>query len=403
MAYSPAMAKAQDIGALVVAAGQGARVGGPVPKQFRPIGGQPMLVHSLATFVRHDRIASALAVIGVGHEAAYAQAAPKNDRLREPVKGGINRQQSVLFGLRALARDDPPAYVLIHDAARPFVSTDLIDRVAEALGDAAAVIPALPISSTIKRVSGGRVVATEPRDGLEAAETPQGFAFNMILEAHEKAARAGVSLTDDAAVAEWVGIPVKVVAGDPSNVKITTEADMIAAERRFVAESSKTFGDIRVGLGFDVHALGPGDHLVLGGVTIPHTRGLVGHSDADVVLHAVTDAILGALGEGDIGEHFPPGDPRWKGANSGIFLADAVGRVARRGGTITHIDVAILAQNPRLAPHREAMRASIAKVCGIGTQRVGVKATTNEGLGFIGRGEGISAQAVATIRLPFTR
>jgi 2-C-methyl-D-erythritol 4-phosphate cytidylyltransferase/2-C-methyl-D-erythritol 2,4-cyclodiphosphate synthase len=275
--------------------------------------------------------------------------------------------------------------------------------VVAALAGGEAVVPALPVASTLKRVASGRVVETVPRDDLEAAETPQGFAFDAIRAAHDKAATANMDFTDDAAVAEWAGIAVGVVAGDPGNVKLTTASEIAAADRRMLAEDMLRLGDVRVGIGFDVHALGPGGEMMLGGVAIPHTRGLVGHSDADVVLHALTDAVLGALGDGDIGTHFPPSDPQWKGVSSDRFLADAAARVRARGGTIAHLDVALVAEGPKIAEHRERIRASIAAIAGIAVDRVGIKATTNEGLGFIGRGEGVSAQAVATIRLPFAR
>ncbi|MCR4283130.1 MAG: 2-C-methyl-D-erythritol 2,4-cyclodiphosphate synthase, partial [Bauldia sp.] len=263
------------------------------------------------------------------------------------------------------------------------------------------VVPTLPVATTLKRDNCGIVTETIPREGIEAAETPQGFRFAAIRAAHEKAAAAGKTFTDDAAVAEWAGIAVHAVPGDPGNVKLTTAAEIAAADRRLTAEEALRLGDVRVGIGFDVHALGAGHEVVLGGVVIEHTRGLVGHSDADVVLHALTDAVLGALGEGDIGTHFPPNDPQWKGVSSDRFLADAAARVAARGGVIAHLDVALLAEGPRIAPHREAIRRSIARICGITVDRVGMKGTTNEGLGFIGRGEGVSAQAVATVRLPF--
>ena len=264
-------------------------------------------------------------------------------------------------------------------------------------------MPALPVASTLKRVDGdGRVTATVPRDGLHAAETPQGFAFAAILAAHRKARRrAGASSPTTRRSPNGPACRSARVAGDPANVKLTTADDIAAADRRLLAEDALRLGDVRVGIGYDVHALGPGHEVMLGGVAIPHSRGLVGHSDADVVLHALTDAVLGALGEGDIGAHFPPSDPQWKGASSDRFLADAAARVAARGGVIAHLDVALVAEAPKIAPHRDAMRARIAAICGIAIDRVGVKATTNEGLGFIGRGEGIAAHATATVRLPF--
>jgi 2-C-methyl-D-erythritol 4-phosphate cytidylyltransferase/2-C-methyl-D-erythritol 2,4-cyclodiphosphate synthase len=305
------------------------------------------------------------------------------------VNGGDARQASVRSGLEALA-GTAPGQVLIHDAARPFVSAGLIDRVLTALAGAEAVVPTLPVANTLKRVEGGRVTATIARDHLQAAETPQGFAYAAISAAHRKAAEAGLTFTDDAAVAEWAGIEVHAVPGDTHNIKLTTAEEIAAADRRLTAEAALRLGDVRVGVGYDVHPLGAGSAVIL-----------IGHSDADVVLHALTDAVLGALGDGDIGEHFPPSDERWKGVSSDRFLADAAARVRARGGVIAHLDVSYIGEGPKIAPHREAMRARIAAICGIDVGHVGVKATTNEGLGFIGRGEGAAAHAVATIRLPF--
>jgi 2-C-methyl-D-erythritol 4-phosphate cytidylyltransferase / 2-C-methyl-D-erythritol 2,4-cyclodiphosphate synthase len=265
-----------------------------------------------------------------------------------------------------------------------------------------AVVPALPVTSTLKRVDRDRVIGTVLREGVRAAETPQGFAFDAILAAHRRAADQGRFATDDAALVEWMGQQVAVVAGDPANVKLTTAEDIAAARRRFSIDEALRVSDVRVGAGIDVHAFGEGRQVMLGGVAIPHTHGLVGHSDADVVLHALTDAILGALAEGDIGVHFPPSDPQWKGASSDRFLAAAAERVKARGGIVAHLDVAIVSEAPRIGPHRDAMRARIAAICGIGIDRVSVKAGTNEKLGFIGRGEGIAAYATATVRLPLT-
>ena len=396
------MSKSYPTAALIVAGGQGTRSGADLPKQYQAIGGLPMLAHTLGAFLPHDAVDRVLVVIGEGQERQYAAAAPGDGKLGAPVVGGATRQASVRNGLAALAAAAPQR-VLIHDAARPFASPALIDRVAAALDEADAVVPALPVASTLKRVEGGRVVATVPRDNLEAAETPQGFAFDKIRAAHDEAAIARMDFTDDAAVAEWAGMSVRVVPGDPGNVKLTTAAEIASADRRMLAEEALRLSDVRVGIGYDVHALGSGHEVMLGGVAIPHSRGLVGHSDADVVLHALTDAVLGALGDGDIGTHFPPSDPQWKGVSSDRFLADAAARVRARGGTIAHLDVALVAEGPKIAEHRERIRASIAAIAGIAVDRVGIKATTNEGLGFIGRGEGVSAQAVATIRLPFAR
>ncbi len=387
--------------ALIVAAGRGVRAGGDLPKQYRTIGGKSMLWRSVDAFLSHPAIDGVIVAIAPG-DARYADVAPQNnDRLLPPVSGGETRQETVRAGLQALVARNP-GQVLIHDAARPFASSGLITRVASALQDADAVIPALPVPATLKAVDASHMItATIPREGVHAAETPQGFRFAAILAAHEKAAREGGSFTDDASVAEWAGIPVRVVPGEAGNIKLTSAEDIDAADRRMAAEAALALGDIRVGTGYDVHAFGPGNEIMLGGVTIPHTRGVVGHSDGDVALHALTDAVLGALADGDIGAHFPPSDPQWKGASSDRFLRFAVDKVATRGGKVAHLDVAIITEGPRIAEHRDAIRLRIAEISGISPDRVGVKATTNENLGFIGRNEGLAAYATATIRLPF--
>ena len=387
--------------ALIVAAGRGMRVGGETPKQYHEIGGRSILRRSIDAFLAHPDVDQVLVVVAPD-DSRYADVAPRNEPgLLPPATGGATRQDSVRLGLRALAATAPDR-VLIHDAARPFAAADLIGRVVAALDSADAVIPALPVSATLKAVDGeGGITATVPRDGLFAAETPQGFRFPLILAAHEKAVTAADSFTDDAAVAEWAGIPVRIVAGDAANIKLTTSEDIAMADRRELAEAALALGDIRVGTGYDVHAFGPGNEVMLGGVAIPHTRGVVGHSDGDVALHALTDAILGALAEADIGYHFPNSDPEWKGAASERFLRFAAERVAARGGRIAHLDLAVITEGPRLSEHRDAMRQRIAGICGITPDRVGVKATTNENLGFLGRGEGLAAYASATIRLPF--
>ncbi len=387
--------------ALIVAAGRGVRAGGEIPKQYRDIGGTPVLRHTIAAFLSHPGIDRVVVTISAD-DSRYGNAAPQNSTaLLPPVIGGETRQESVRRGLEALA-DLAPERVLIHDGARPFVSAAVIGRVVDALDAAEAVIPALPVPATLKAVDDdGFITATVPREGLQAAETPQGFRFAAILAAHRRAAAEGHDCTDDAAVAEWAGIPVKVVAGEAANVKLTSSEDIAMADRREQAEAALALGDIRVGTGYDVHAFGAGNEVMLGGVAIPHTRGVVGHSDADVVLHALTDAVLGAIADGDIGFHFPPSDPEWKGASSDRFLAFAVERVHARGGRIGNVDVVIVTEGPRISEHRDAIRERIAGICRITPDRVGVKATTNENLGFIGRGEGIAAQAVATVRLPF--
>jgi 2-C-methyl-D-erythritol 4-phosphate cytidylyltransferase/2-C-methyl-D-erythritol 2,4-cyclodiphosphate synthase len=335
-------------------------------------------------------------VIGAEAGEAYGALAPRHERLLPPVPGGATRQESVANGLEALAALKPD-HVLIHDAARPFVSDVIIDAVIAALATHPAALPALPVTDTLKAVDAeGIVVGSPSREHLFAAQTPQGFHFERILAAHRRAAEAELQFTDDAGIASWAGMAVKIVAGDKSNMKLTTEEDFAVAEQSLLAGCD----DVRVGTGYDVHAFEPGDHVTLGGVTIQHPLRLSGHSDADVALHALTDAVLGGLAEGDIGDHFPPSDPQWKGASSDRFLAFAAERVRIRGGTIAHLDLTIIAEEPKVGPHRDAMRARIAAIAGIDIGRVAVKATTNERLGFVGRKEGIAAIATATIRLP---
>jgi 2-C-methyl-D-erythritol 4-phosphate cytidylyltransferase/2-C-methyl-D-erythritol 2,4-cyclodiphosphate synthase len=286
--------------------------------------------------------------------------------------------------------------VLVHDAARPFASASLIARAIEASKKSGAAIPVIPVADTVKRVDeAGVVEATLDRNSIRLVQTPQAFAFPALLEAHRRAAAQGRNdFTDDATLAEWAGMKVNVFMGEPSNVKLTTPEDFAHAE-------ATALGDVRTGSGLDVHAFGPGDHVTLGGVRIPHGQALTGHSDADVALHALTDAVLGALADGDIGAHFPPSDPQWRGASSDRFLAFAVERVRTRGGRIANLDLTIVCEAPRIGEHRDRIRANIAKLAGIGVERVGVKATTSEKLGFTGRGEGIAAYATATIRLPW--
>jgi 2-C-methyl-D-erythritol 4-phosphate cytidylyltransferase/2-C-methyl-D-erythritol 2,4-cyclodiphosphate synthase len=332
-------------------------------------------------------------VVHADDRQLYENALPANAKLLAPVVGGATRQESVLAGLSAL-EPHSIAKVLVHDAARPFISGRIIDDVLAAIGPGTGALPAAPIADTIKRAGKGLIVeATVPRDGLFAAQTPQGFMFSEIIEAHRLAAAEGrAGLTDDASVGEAHGIRMTIVPAPQSNGKLTTESDMESARLRL----GKAVPDVRTGNGYDVHQLVPGDFVTLCGVQIAHNRRLKGHSDADVGLHALTDALLGTIGEGDIGSHFPPSDPRWKGASSDIFLAHAVSLVRARGGTITHLDVTLICEEPRIGPHRDPMRAAISAIAGIGIERVAVKATTNEKIGFIGRGEGIAAIATAT-------
>ena len=378
--------------ALIVAAGRGSRFGGEIPKQYLPLGGASVLRHAAAAFAVHPQIAGVQIVIRDEDRAIFAEATA-GLALLPPVPGGAERQDSVRLGLEALAPRDPER-VLIHDGARPFPDAALIGRVVDALDQAAAAIPALPLGDTIKRVEAGLIRETVDRSQLWRAQTPQGFRFPVILAAHRAA--AGCALTDDAAVAEAAGIAPVIVAGSADNLKVTTADDLAAAERLLMARR----GDVRVGQGVDVHGFGPGDHVMICGVAIPHAAGLVGHSDADVGLHALTDAILGAIGAGDIGEHFPPSDPRWQGASSDRFLRHAAALLRARNGEIAAVDVTVICERPKLASHRAAMVERVAAILGIAPSRVSVKATTTDRLGFTGRGEGIAAQAVATVRLP---
>ena len=323
--------------------------------------------------------------------------------LLPPVFGGATRQGSVRAGLEALSAR-APQIVLVHDAARPFASAALTSRAIEAARQSGAAIPGLPVTDTVKSVDAdNRITGTIERTMLRTVQTPQAFAFDALLAAHRKAAAAGrEDFTDDAALAEWAGLPVSVFAGEASNIKMTTPDDFARAQATPFAVQFASLGDVRTGTGIDVHAFAPGDHVTLGGVRIPHGQALTGHSDADVVLHALTDAILGALADGDIGVHFPPSDPQWRGASSDRFVAFALDRLAKRGGRIGHIDINIVCEAPRIGPHRDAMRENIARLAGIDPGRVAVKATTSEKLGFTGRGEGIAAYATATVRLPWS-
>jgi 2-C-methyl-D-erythritol 4-phosphate cytidylyltransferase / 2-C-methyl-D-erythritol 2,4-cyclodiphosphate synthase len=378
--------------AVVVAAGRGSRFGGALPKQYLPLGGISVLRHAVAAFATHPRIAGVQVVVRDEDRQVFADAMAGLAVL-PPVAGGAERQDSVRLGLEALMPLDP-AQVLIHDGARPFPGRTLIDRVIDALATAPGAIPALPLGDTIKRVEDGVIHGTVDRSLLWRAQTPQGFHFPAILAAHRAA--AGRVLTDDAAVAEAAGIAPVVVSGDEDNLKITAAADLAAAERLLWAR----LGDVRVGHGIDVHAFGPGDHVMICGLRIPHEKSLVGHSDADVGLHALTDALLGAIGAGDIGQHFPPSDARWQGAPSDRFLRHAADLVAEKGGSIAAVDVTIVCERPKLAPHRAAMIERVAAILAVAPARVSGKATTTDRLGFTGRGEGIAAEAVATVRLP---
>lgn len=375
--------------ALVVAAGAGIRAGGEIPKQYRPLGGRPVLRHSAELFCRHPAIDAVAVVIAPEHRPLYDEAIAGLPLL-PPIVGGATRQASVRAGLEALA-SRAPDLVLVHDAARPFCSRALVDRVLRALERHPAVLPALPVVDSLRRTRGERVLEDVERADLVRVQTPQGFVFGAILDAHRRAPPLG--FPDDGAVAAWAGLPVIHVPGEEDNVKLTLPEDFTLAERRLVAAAVR-----RTAQGIDVHRLVPGRRLVLGGIEIPFALGLEGHSDADVVLHALTDAILGLVGAGDIGEHFPPRDPRWRDADFSLFLRRALELLSGAGGALEHVDVTILAERPKLAPHRAAMRERLAALLGLGAGAVSVKATTTEGLGFVGRGEGIMATALATAR-----
>jgi 2-C-methyl-D-erythritol 4-phosphate cytidylyltransferase / 2-C-methyl-D-erythritol 2,4-cyclodiphosphate synthase len=386
-----------QVAAVVVAAGRGVRAGRELPKQFRQIGGDTMLRRALLAFVEAANVDIVQPVIRP-EDLDVVRALTGDMNVLPPVYGGATRQASVRAGLEAL-KPQSPDIVLVHDAARPFASAELITRAIGAARKTGAAVPVLPVTDTIKRVdNAGNVEATVDRGPLRLVQTPQAFAFPALLEAHRRAAAQNRGdFTDDAALAEWAGMKVAVFAGEPGNIKLTTADDFARAE----ALQSAVLGDVRTGSGLDVHAFGSGDHVTLGGIRIPHGRALTGHSDADVALHALTDAILGALADGDIGAHFPPSDPQWRGASSDRFLVFAVERVRARGGRIAHLDLTIVCEAPRIGQHRDAMRANIARLAGIDIERVAVKATTSEKLGFTGRGEGIAAYATATVRLPW--
>ncbi|HEY0122781.1 MAG TPA: bifunctional 2-C-methyl-D-erythritol 4-phosphate cytidylyltransferase/2-C-methyl-D-erythritol 2,4-cyclodiphosphate synthase [Rhizobium sp.] len=389
-----------SMGIVIVAAGRGERAGTPEegPKQYRAIGGRPVIAHTLEKFVTWPQTAKIVIVSHRDDERLLRSALEKvaDSFGVEIAFGGATRQQSVLAGLRQLEKTGV-THVLIHDAVRPFFDHDLLDRVAAALAAGArAVLPAMPVTDTLKRAGADALVTeTVPRTGLYAAQTPQSFRLADILAAHEKAAARNMTdFTDDAAIAEWSGLPVTLVAGSADNVKLTIKRDIAMADEKL---SAGTLPDVRTGNGYDVHQLEPGDGVTLCGVFIPHDQKLKGHSDADVALHALTDALLATCGAGDIGDHFPPSNPQWKGAPSRIFIEHAAKIVRDHGGTIMNADVSLIAEAPKVGPHREAMRAKLSEFLGISLERCSVKATTNEKIGFVGRREGIAAIATATV------
>ena len=380
------------VAVLLVAAGRGERAGGTVPKQFAPLLGRPMLRWSLEAFRRHPKVAAIQVAVGPNQGAMYAGCVEGLDLLT-PIVGGELRQETVRLGLEALSASAPDI-VLIHDAARPLVSARTIDSVIAAIeGGADGAVPLLAVTDTLKKSDGSKWT-TVSRDGLHRAQTPQGFRFAKILRAHRHFADQQV--TDDMALAERAGLHIVAVPGEETNLKVTKFEDFELAETHLRAR----LGEFRTGLGFDVHRFIAGDHVWLCGVKVPHDHALEGHSDADAGLHALTDAILGCIGEGDIGQHFPPTDERWRGQPSWKFLAHAAQLVLDKGGALVHCDITIICERPKVGPYREAMRIRVAEILKLDRSRVSVKATTTEGLGFEGRREGLAAHAVATVRLP---
>src|SRR6202049_4262512 len=391
------MLKSERTAAILVAAGRGLRAGSGGPKQYRSIGGQTVIFRAMEPFCRHPQVFAVQPVLNPD-DAAMFNAAVSALPHEPPAIGGETPQASVHAGLEALASQKPDI-VLIHDAARPFVSAALISRAIDAAGRARGAVPAIPVTDTIKLIGeAGNVEATPERARLRIAQTPQAFRFDVILDAPRRAAREGRGhFTDVAALREWAGLTVATFEGDPANMKLTTPEDFVREEARLAS----LLGDVRIGTGYDVHAFGDGDHLMICGVRVPHSRGFLAHSDGDVGLHALVDAILGALADGDIGSHFPPSDPAWKGASSDRFLKYAVDRVTARGGRIANLEVTLICERPKIGPPRTPLRARIAEITGLNISRVAVKATTSERLGFTGREEGIAATACVTVRLPF--
>ncbi|MGI9380387.1 MAG: bifunctional 2-C-methyl-D-erythritol 4-phosphate cytidylyltransferase/2-C-methyl-D-erythritol 2,4-cyclodiphosphate synthase [Methyloligellaceae bacterium] len=391
--------------ALIVAAGQATRFGvsgtDALPKQYLQLHGKTVLEYSLRILDRHPAISEIQIVIHPEHlELFNTRIEFSSNKLNPVVYGGHTRQSSVQLGLKALEKSDPEN-VLIHDAARPFLTIDLIDRILDRLNEAEAVIPGIPIADTIKKICAGEVVDTVDRTDLYRVQTPQGFRFPRILAAHKAIAETSdLDLSDDAAIAEWYNLKVHMVAGSEDNWKLTFAEDFDRARHQLQRRKTNELSTHRTGSGFDVHAFETGTSVILCGVKIPFERSLKGHSDADVALHALTDALFGALAEGDIGSHFPPSDDKWKNASSDLFLKAAVNRVRERGGSINHVDITIICEAPKIGPHRDNMRHRVGEILDLDPGYVSIKATTSEGLGFTGRREGIAAMATATVTLP---
>ncbi len=387
------------VAAVIVAGGSGLRAGGEKPKQYQLIGGRPVIWWTLKAFLDHPGIAHVQPVIGEGHEAMFAESV-EGLQLPPAVIGGATRQESCRIGVEAVGRHRP-AKVLIHDAARPFAARDLISHVIAWLDRYPAVVPGMPVAETLKFAPGGVVSRTVDRAGMWTAQTPQGFSYEPIAAAHRKAAAdAAANLTDDASVAEHAGIVISMIPGRHDNRKLTTAEDIEMADREMTSRNLANLPDIRTGQGIDIHPFEAGHSVTLCGVPISHNMKLKGHSDADAAMHALTDAILGTIGEGDIGTHFPPSDPQWKGAPSRIFLEKAMALLEARSGLLANVDITILAEAPKVAPHVQAMKAFLGPLLRLTPDRIAIKATTMEGLGAIGRKEGIMAFAVATVRLP---
>ncbi len=381
------------------------RAGGGIPKQYRKLAGVPVLTQTLQAFLKSDLVDLVQVVIHRDDTHLYQQALDRIDpavshRITRHAHGSTTRMQTVSNGLEALGHlAGDSDIILIHDAARPFISQDIIRRAIEAATDHGAAVPVMAMTDTVKRVdAAGNVSETLDRTSLHTVQTPQAFRFGLVRTAHSAAAKAGYQdATDDGGLVEWAGLPVATFPGDPANIKLTTAEDFVMAEARMVTAPSML---ARVATGYDVHAFGKGDHVWLCGVNIPHDRGVVAHSDGDVALHALCDAIFGVIGDGDIGVHFPPSDPRWRGAASDQFFAFACERLRARGGIIDHLDISLVCETPKIGPYRSAMLARIAGIASIRPDQVGLKATTSEGLGFTGRSEGLAALATVTVRLP---
>jgi len=387
------------VAAVIVAGGSGLRAGGERPKQYQVIGGKPVIWWTCRAFLDHPAIDHVQAVIGAGHEDMFSAATQGLD-IGPPVIGGATRQESCRIGIEAVERHRP-AKVLIHDAARPFATPDLIGDVVGWLDRFPAVVPGLPVADTLKFAPGGIVSRTVDRAAIWSAQTPQGFHYDGILAAYRKAeAEKTKNLTDDASVAEQAGIAIAMISGRLENRKLTTAEDIRIADRDMTASQYQSLPDIRVGQGVDIHPFSAGSVVTLCGIAIPHSRGLKGHFDADAAMHALTDAILGAIGEGDIGVHFPPSDPQWKGAASKIFLAKAMTLLEKKGGCLANADITILAEVPKIAPHVSEMKEFLSPLLRLDPGRIAIKATTTERLGAIGRKEGIMAFATVTVRLP---